>query len=104
MTLPDTNCAASWRGMSAPTQVRWPERLPYADGCAASADGTSKSMSGNKILTGRWTFGGERVCFKYADEPRDCYKVEVSGDVVTFYDKDGSGLRYTLLKGNPKKL
>lgn len=38
------------------------------------------------------------------DEPRDCYKVEVSGDVVTFYDKDGSGLRYTLLKGNPKKL
>jgi hypothetical protein len=24
--------------------------------------------------------------------------------VLTFYDKDGSGLRYTLLKGNPKKL
>ena len=69
-----------------------------------AADGTSKSMSGNKISTGRWTFGGERVCFKYTDEPRDCYKVEVSGDVVTFYDKDGSGLRYTLLKGNPKKL
>ena len=69
-----------------------------------AADGTSKSMSGNKISTGRWTFGGERVCFKYTDEPRDCYKVEVSGDAVTFYDKDGSGLRYTLLKGNPKKL
>jgi hypothetical protein len=69
-----------------------------------AVDGTSKSMSGNKISTGRWTFGGERVCFKYTDEPRDCYKVEVSGDVVTFYDKDGSGLRYTLLKGNPKKL
>jgi hypothetical protein len=69
-----------------------------------AADGTSKSMSGNKISTGRWTFGGERVCFKYTDEPRDCYKVEVSGDVVTFYDKDGSGLRYTLLKGNPRKL
>ena len=29
-----------------------------------AADGTSKSMSGNKISTGRWTFGGERVCFK----------------------------------------
>jgi hypothetical protein len=69
-----------------------------------AADGTSKSMSGNKISIGRWTFGGERVCFKYTDEPRDCYKVEVSGDVVTFYDKDGSGPRYTLLKGNPKKL
>jgi hypothetical protein len=69
-----------------------------------AADGTSKSMSGNKISTGRWTFGEERVCFKYTDEPRDCYRVEVSGDVVTFYDKDGSGLRYTLLKGNPKKL
>ena len=69
-----------------------------------AVDGTSKSMSGNKISTGRWTFGGERVCFKYTDEPRDCYKVEVSGDVVTFYYKDGSGLRYTLLKGNPKKL
>jgi hypothetical protein len=69
-----------------------------------AADGTSKSMSGNKISIGRWTFGGERVCFKYTDEPRDCYKVEVSGDAVTFYDKDRSGLRYTLLKGNPKKL
>jgi hypothetical protein len=33
-----------------------------------------------------------------------CYRVEVNGNTATYYEKDGSGSRYTILKGNPKGL
>jgi tetratricopeptide (TPR) repeat protein len=68
-------------------------------------DGTAKSMTGNELSTGKWTFADETVCFKYTDEPApECYKVEVSGNTVTYYEKDGSGSRYRILKGNPRRL
>ena len=70
-----------------------------------SADGRAKSMTGNEISQGTWAISGEVVCFKYTDEPKpECYKVEVMGDAVTFFDEKGSGTRYQILKGNPKNL
>jgi hypothetical protein len=68
-------------------------------------DGTAKSMTGNEISTGKWAISGEAVCFKYTDEDKpECYRVEVSGTTVTYYDEKGSGSRYELLKGNPRGL
>jgi tetratricopeptide (TPR) repeat protein len=68
-------------------------------------DGTAKSMTGHEVSTGTWTFAGDTVCFKYPDDQdTDCYKVEVAADSVTFYEKDGSGSRYAIVKGNPKQL
>jgi hypothetical protein len=70
-----------------------------------TADGRAKSMTGNEISQGTWALSGEVVCFKYTDEPKpECYKIEVMGDAVTFYDEKGSGSRYQVLKGNPKNL
>ena len=70
-----------------------------------SADGRAKSMTGNEISQGTWAISGEVVCFKYTDEPKpECYKVEVMGDAVTFFDEKGTGTRYQILKGNPKNL
>jgi hypothetical protein len=62
-------------------------------------------MSGNEIFTGNWMIMGEVVCFKYTDEPKpECYKLELTGDMVTLTDEKGSGTRYQLVKGNPKGL
>jgi len=70
-----------------------------------AADGTAKSMTGNEISRGTWMVTGEVICFKYSDEPKpECYRVEVHGDNVTYYDEKGSGTRYKILKGNPKNL
>jgi hypothetical protein len=70
-----------------------------------TADGTAKSMSGSEISQGTWALVGEVVCFKYSDEPKpECYRVEVQGDTATYYDQQGSGTRYQILKGNPKGL
>jgi hypothetical protein len=69
------------------------------------ADGTAKSMHGNEISNGKWALSGEAVCFKYTDDDKpECYRVEVSGNTVTYYDEKGSGTRYDILKGNPKGL
>jgi len=68
-------------------------------------DGTAKSMTGNEISTGKWALVGETVCFKYADsDDTECYKVEVTGNFVTYTDENGAGSRYEILKGNPKGL
>ena len=68
-------------------------------------DGTAKSMLGNEISTGKWALVGETVCFKYADsDDTECYKVEVTGNFVTYTDENGAGSRYEILKGNPKGL
>jgi hypothetical protein len=68
-------------------------------------DGTAKSMHGNEISTGQWALVGEIICFRYGtDKDADCYKLEVMGNTATFTDKDGTGSRYEILKGNPKGL
>jgi hypothetical protein len=68
-------------------------------------DGTAKSMSGNEISQGTWALAGEIVCFKYSDEPTpECYKIEVVGDTLTYFDEKGSGTRFKILKGNPSNL
>ena len=68
-------------------------------------DGTSKSMTGNEISTGKWALVGETVCFKYTDSSEtECYRVEVMGNFVTYTDAKGTGSRYEILKGNPKGL
>jgi hypothetical protein len=68
-----------------------------------AADGTAKSMSGNEISRGQWALVGETVCFKY-DGDTDCYRIEVMDNTATFTDSKGTGLRYDILKGNPKNL
>jgi len=68
-------------------------------------DGTAKSMLGNEIVTGKWALVGEAVCFQYTDDKEmECYRVEVMGDSATFIDRNGTGSRYDILKGNPKGL
>lgn len=67
-----------------------------------AADGTAKSMHGNEISTGQWALVGEVICFRYGNENADCYKLEVMGNTATFTDKEGTGSRYEILKGNPK--
>jgi pyruvate/2-oxoglutarate dehydrogenase complex dihydrolipoamide acyltransferase (E2) component len=68
-------------------------------------DGTAKSMTGNEISTGKWAISGEAVCFKYTDDDKpECYRVEVTGTTLTYFDEKGSGSRYDILKGNPKGL
>lgn len=68
-----------------------------------TADGTAKSMSGSEISQGTWALVGEVVC--NTDEPKpECYRVEVQGDTVTYYDQQGSDTRYQILKANPKGL
>ena len=68
-------------------------------------DGAAKSMTGNEISSGTWVLVGETVCFKYTDEKdMECYKVEVTGNMLTYTDAKGSGSRYEILKGNPKGL
>jgi hypothetical protein len=70
-----------------------------------TADGTAKSMNGDEISNGKWAVVGNLTCFKYAgDDKPECYRIEVIGDTVTYYDEDGTGTRYQLLKGNPKGL
>ncbi len=67
-----------------------------------AADGTVKSMHGNEITRGTWALVGETVCFKYDDT--ECYRIEVIENTVTFTDAKGNGMRYDILKGNPKNL
>ena len=52
-----------------------------------------------------WAVRGKQVCFEYPDDDDEsCYEIVVDGNVATFTDEDGSGRRYEILKGNPKKL
>lgn len=70
-----------------------------------AADGTIKQLLDDELSTGKWIVRGETVCFEFPeDEEESCYRVEVSGPVVTFLEKDGSGRRFELLRGNAKGL
>lgn len=67
-------------------------------------DGSLTLMVDSDLTKGKWTIEGEKVCFKYPDEDKDCVKVSRTGDQVTLTDAKGKGLRLTLLPGNPKNL
>ncbi len=67
-------------------------------------DGTLTLMEGSELTKGKWTLEGEKVCFKYPDEDKDCNAVSRTGDDVTLTGEKGKGLRLKLLPGNPKNL
>jgi hypothetical protein len=67
-------------------------------------DGTLALLEGSEITKGKWSLEGERVCFKYPDEDKDCQTISRTGDEVVFKRKDKSGYRLKVLAGNPKKL
>ena len=67
-------------------------------------NGTVKTLHGSKLSSGKWSFDGGKACFLYPKEDPDCYTVEVDGDVANFTDKSGTGTRFKVEKGNPKKL
>ncbi len=68
-------------------------------------DGVVKQLNDDEITTGKWSFKNGQVCFEYPDDDDpSCYKLVVDGTTATFTDEDGTGLRYQILPGNPKKL
>lgn len=67
-------------------------------------DGTLALMEGSALTKGKWSLEGERVCFKYPDEDKDCQTISRTGDEVTFKRKDKSGYRLKVVQGNPKNL
>ncbi len=67
-------------------------------------NGTVKGLQGATLFSGKWTFEDGRACVVFPEYDPDCYRVEVDGDVVNFKDKSGNGMRWTMAKGNPKKL
>ncbi len=67
-------------------------------------DGTLTLMEGDDLTKGKWSLEGEKICFKYPDEDKDCQTVSRTGDEVTFMRKGGKGYRLKLLPGNPKNL
>jgi hypothetical protein len=67
-------------------------------------DGTLTLKEGSDLTKGKWTIEGEKVCFKYPDEDKDCFTVSRTGEQVTLGGGKGKGLRLTLLSGNPKDL
>ncbi len=69
------------------------------------ANGTVKQLIDDEISTGKWALRGQEICFEYPeDDDETCYKLVIDGNVATFTDEDGAGRRYTVEKGNPKKL
>lgn len=67
-------------------------------------NGTVKQLSDDQVSTGKWSFKDGQVCFRYPEEEEYCYDLTVDDDIATFTDEDGSGTRYMVLKGNPKRL
>lgn len=67
-------------------------------------DGGTVLLQDADVTKGKWTLEGEKVCFKYPDEDKDCYTISRTGDEVTLINGAGRGLRLTLLPGNPKNL
>lgn len=69
------------------------------------ADGKVKALTGaNDLVTGKWSVEGDKVCIQFPSEAKDCYLVEVIGDIVNFTDEHGKGVRWAVMKGNPKSL
>ncbi|HKU97164.1 MAG TPA: hypothetical protein VJR58_17905 [Vineibacter sp.] len=91
---------AAWSTLVGNTVVGKIEGKDFAD--YYLADGTVKSMVESQIATGKWALEGDKICFVYPDEPRECYAMEVVGDDVAFTDNTGAGIRAKVLKGNAK--
>ncbi|WP_342360153.1 hypothetical protein [Terrarubrum flagellatum] len=68
-------------------------------------NGVVKQLSDDETSTGKWSIKGGKVCFEYPDDDEEsCYGVVVDGNIATFTDSDGTGKRYEILQGNPKRL
>lgn len=68
-------------------------------------NGTVKQLDDDTTATGKWSVKGGKVCFEFPDDDEEtCYSVTVEGNIATFTDDDGSGKRYEILPGNPKRL
>jgi hypothetical protein len=67
-------------------------------------DGTLTLMEDSEITTGKWSLEGEKACFKYPDEDKECHTVRRTGDEVTLTDAKGKELLLKVLAGNPKNL
>ena len=62
-----------------------------------AADGTIKGDG----YTGTWRVIKDEMCFKYGDDPENCWAVEVTGQEVAWVKDgkvDGTG---TIMSGNP---
>lgn len=68
------------------------------------SDGTVKSSVAGQVLAGKWTLEGEKICFAYPSEPKECYAMEVSGDSATFTDPSGSKIATKIFKGNARNM
>lgn len=63
------------------------------------ADGTIRG----KDYTGAWSIEGDTMCFKYGDDPADCWEVGKAGDEVLWI-KDGAVLGTGAVReGNPNQ-
>jgi hypothetical protein len=91
---------AAWNALVGNTVVGKLEGKDFAD--YYLADGTVKSMVGSETITGRWSLEGDKICFAYPGEPKECYAMEVSGDVAVFTDRDGMSVKGQVQKGNAK--
>lgn len=63
------------------------------------ADGVIKG----KDYDGKWRVNGDTMCFKYGQDPENCWQVKLDGTQVTWVKDgkdDGTG---TIVKGNPNK-
>jgi len=67
-------------------------------------NGAVKQLADDQVATGKWSFKDGQVCIAYPDEDEACYEVTVDGGIATFTDEDGTGTRYQILAGNPKRL
>jgi len=67
-------------------------------------NGSIALLQGSDISAGKWSLEGEQVCSKYPDEPKECFTLKRTGDVVTLTVANGKGYRLTVLPGNPKNL
>jgi hypothetical protein len=65
-------------------------------------DGTLALEEDDEISKGKWSLEGEKVCFKYPDEDKDCLSLRRVGNEVTFFRGKEKVYRLKLLEGNPK--
>ncbi len=62
-----------------------------------AADGAIKG----KDYAGSWTVEGDKMCFKYGEDPATCWNVTIAGEAVTWINdgkEEGTG---TIVAGNP---
>jgi hypothetical protein len=67
-------------------------------------DGTVKSLADKQLVVGKWALEGDKICFTYPTEPKDCYAMEVVGDTATFTAPTGQAIRAQIQKGNARNL